>query len=192
MLCLLFSVSVVSEDSISTSIFDFVCWHLLFPLQTPLSLSLHFFPAVTHCHSWKSKEPLLKFHQVCVEETRSVILWFGLGRLVCLSPGLWPSQVLLRFFLPLCEGGWPEGLKFSNFPYPKSKKALVKSSPLLGRPLYGKCSWLISKWLLLPSPWPNSRQFFSDIYQENLSRIRRVNTMIVGDGGVLRLGPQEF
>ena len=38
-----------------------------------------------------------------------------------------------------------------NFPYPKSKKALVKSSPLLGRPLLRRMLLACFQWLLLPS-----------------------------------------
>lgn len=73
------------------------------------------------------------FGQVWVEETRSIILWFGLNCSVSLTPWTMTfTSTHSAFFLLFCEGACLGGLKFGNFPLPQVQEGSGEVFSLAG------------------------------------------------------------
>ena len=90
-----FSVSVVSEDSISTSVLFLPAGVFRFPYTASFFFFFFFIDRFLNrvwafhsfsCDPLHYEETLLMFGQVWVEETRSIISLFGLSCLVSLTP----------------------------------------------------------------------------------------------------------
>lgn len=84
------------------------------------------------------------------------------------------------------------GLKFGNFPYPKSKKALVKSSPLLGRPLLRRMLLACVNGYFSPLSWSNRKQFFLWSLPRKPVEILGGKHHDCGGGGLADSVPERF
>ena len=123
------------------------------------------------------------FGQVWAEETRSIILWFGLSRSVSLTPWTMTFTSTPQLFSSLLWRCMSRGFEVWFISLTPSPRRLWWSLlPCWVGHCYEECSWLVSNGYFSPLSWSNRKQFFSDLYQENLLRILGVNTMIVGVG----------
>lgn len=101
-------------------------------------------------------------------------------------------KCFLALFPPPLGDTWMlEGLELDNCPFPKLDEAPVKCFFLESRLFYGEYSWFFHRIYISPPFATNTREFFLDIYLENLTAVLGVKTP-ESVGASLSLGSQQF